>query len=189
MVSWAGPHSASPCQEPNMRISLALVAAAIACCAQPNPKLFDYDATQPLEYIEELAKTLENGVRVLDCSYASPRGGRVPCYLVEPKRKGKFAGIVWQHGGSQNRQWFLADAISLAEVGAVSILLDSPWERPKDWRHKFPGDEAEQMRDETAQVGVDVRRAIDVLCARENVDPERIGYTGLSFGAMIGGSL
>jgi cephalosporin-C deacetylase-like acetyl esterase len=36
---------------------------------------------------------------------------------------------------------------------------------------------------------VDARRAYDVLAARQDVDPGRIGYVGLSFGAMMGGSL
>lgn len=39
------------------------------------------------------------------------------------------------------------------------------------------------------QVVVDSRRAYDVLAARAGVDRERIAYVGLSFGAMMGGSL
>ncbi|MFN7923285.1 MAG: prolyl oligopeptidase family serine peptidase [Bryobacteraceae bacterium] len=36
---------------------------------------------------------------------------------------------------------------------------------------------------------VDARRGYDVLAARNDVDPSRIAYAGLSFGAMMGGSL
>ena len=171
-----------------MRVSRAVLVLIPACFAQGDPRLFDYDASAPVGYQETLLKT-EGGVKVYDASFASPTGGRVPCYVVAPARKGKFAGIVWQHGGGQNRQWFLPDAIELAAAGAVSVLMDSPYNRPASIGAKLPDDPAERHRAQLIQVAVDARRAIDLLAAREDVDAERIGYAGLSFGAMMGATL
>ncbi len=56
-------------------------------------------------------------------------------------------------------------------------------------RAPAPADEIEGAQQEMIQVVVDSRRAYDVLAARPDVDTARIGYVGLSFGAMMGGSL
>ena len=164
------------------------VLAAASLLAQGNAALFDYDASQPTGYKETLLKT-QDGIVIYDASYDSPKGGRVPCYVVAPSKKGKYAGIVWQHGGGQDRQWFLPDAIDLARAGAVSILIDSPFNRPKDMAAVFPDDAAGMQRAQLIQVAVDVRRALDVLSALPGVDSERTGYVGLSFGAMMGATL
>ncbi len=149
---------------------------------------FEYDRSAPLDYRETLLST-RDGVRVYDSSYASPKGGRVRAYTVVPDRKGRFAGIVWQHGGGQNRNWFLPDAIALARAGAISILMDAPSNRPPEMRAPASKDDVENFQHEMIQVAVDARRTYDVLAGRPEVDKDRIGYAGLSFGAMMGGSL
>ena len=128
-------------------------------------------------------------MRIFDSSYASPKGGSVRAYTVAPDRAGRFAGIVWQHGGGQSRNWFLPDAVALAQAGAVSILMDAPVNRPPEMRGPIPKHGVEASQLEMIQVVVDARRAHDVLAARPDVDKNRIGYAGLSFGAMMGGSL
>lgn len=172
---------------------LALGALSVMAVAQEkplaDPSIFDYDKETAFDFREGAMKTRE-GVTVYDASFISPKGGRVPCYVVAPVKKGKYAGIVWQHGGGQNRQWFLPDAIDLARNGgAVSILLDAPFERSPDNLGPQAQDEARRAYDQLVQVAVDVRRAVDVLSARPDVDAERIGYVGLSFGAMMGATL
>jgi cephalosporin-C deacetylase-like acetyl esterase len=166
---------------------IPLLLTALPISAQQS-NLFDYDRSAPLDYQETLIST-HDGARVYDSSYASPKGGRVRAYTVVPDRKGRFAGIVWQHGGGQNRNWFLPDAIALARAGAISILMDAPSNRPPGMRGPISKDDAENFQHEMIQVLVDARRAYDVLAARPEVDKDRIGYAGLSFGAMMGGSL
>ncbi len=152
-------------------------------------KQFDYDSTAPLEY-EQRRISAREGVTVYDVSYASPAGGHVPAYLVVPGGPGPFAGIVWQHGGAQYRTWFLTDAIRLAKDGAVSLLVDAPWNRPESMRGEpVEGDWVEQQRQGLIQVAIDARRGFDLLARRSDVDEDRIGYVGLSFGAMMGGVL
>ncbi len=152
-------------------------------------RLFDYDRTAPLAY-EQARISTRDGVSVFDVSYASPRGGRVRAYLVAPEAKGPHAGVVWQHGGNQDRNWFLPDAIRLAGMGVVSLLLDAPDQRPESMQRKdSPKNDMERAREGMIQVAVDARRSFDVLAARPDVDPKRIGYCGLSFGAMLGADI
>ena len=171
-----------------MRPLVLFVLALSGIHAAPPPGIFEYDRSAPLDYQEKLLSA-RDGVRIYDSSFASPKGGRVPAYTVVPGRPGRFAAVVWQHGGGQFRNWFLPDAIALAKLGAVSILLDAPGNRPSALRGAIPADAIDAEQAELIQVLVDARRACDVLAARRDVDPSRIAYAGLSFGAMMGGSL
>jgi cephalosporin-C deacetylase-like acetyl esterase len=148
---------------------------------------FAYDAKVPLDYQEALLSS-RDGVRIYDSSYASPIGGRVQAYTVAPESRAVVAGVVWQHGGGQTRNWFLPDAVALAKAGVVSILMNAPDNRPPEMRAPPAADEFEEQRRTMVQVVVDARRGYDALAAR-GVDAKRIAYVGLSFGAMMGGSL
>ena len=71
------------------------------------------------------------------------------------------------------------EAIQYANLGAVSLLLDdnfSPTGRPRD-------------RDRLIQIVNDVRRGVDLLTSRLDVDPHRIAFVGHSYGANLGGVL
>lgn len=172
-----------------MQVSLLITFMALILSGQHlKQDWFAYNRSSPLDYKETLISS-HDGVRIYDSSYASPKGGRVRAFTVAPDRNGQFAGIVWQHGGGQFRSWFLPDAIELAKAGAVSILMDAPENRPPAMRGPISKDGIENERNELVQVVVDASRAYDVLTARQDVDPSRIGYVGLSFGAMMGGSL
>ena len=65
-----------------------------------DPKLlrhFDYDKNAPLELQTLSAKTRGKAI-VYDISYASPKGGVVPAYLVVPAEgNGPFAAVIWGH--------------------------------------------------------------------------------------------
>ena len=170
-----------------MKTLLLLSTMAMACAAQ-TPGPFDYDASAPLDYRETKVGSTE-GVAISEATFSSPRGGRAECHIVAPNRTGRFAGIVWQHGGGQNWTWFLPDAVELGRAGVVSVLMTAPWDRRKDNRAPPPKEAWQQTAADDLQVAVDARRAFDVLAARPDVDRARIGYVGLSFGAMMGGSV
>jgi dienelactone hydrolase len=126
-------------------------------------------------------------VRILEVWYDSPRGGRVDGYLVVPGGRGPFAGILFGHWGPGNRSEFIPEAIHYAERGAVSLLINWPWtRRPPDQRNEGPLDQPEKDRDVHAQAIVDLRRGLDLLAARADVDPTRLGYIGHSYGAEFG---
>jgi predicted esterase len=112
-------------------------------------------------------------------------------YLVTPAGPGPFAGIVFGHWGPGDRTEFLPEASLYAHAGAVSVMIDNPWNRPAPWR-KPQGQglgEPEKDRDSWVNAVVDMRRAIDVLASRPGVDAGRIGYVGHSYGAQWGAIL
>jgi len=154
----------------------------------PNAaEVFAYDAKAPLDFQEKAVEDV-HGVKVHDISYASPRGGRVPAYLVVPPGKGPFAALIFIHWGQADRTEFLSEAVMLAQAGAESLLIDAPYNRPGAPNvDTFTHPEVE--RDGYIQLVVDVRHGVDLLLSRPEVDGKRIGYVGHSLGATWGGPL
>ncbi len=138
------------------------------------------------------ASNMRGDVAIHDISYASPKGGRVPAYLVVPKGKGPFAAVIWGHwyqDGSPflNRKEFLDEAVALASSGVVSLLTDGPIARPGFVRDPDPlGDAHINYR---VQQILDMRRGADLLLARSDVDPKRLAYVGHSYNASTGAFL
>ena len=178
------------------RIFLLLLLVAACCvsiCAQ-SPSinelrgLFDYDQNASLD-VKEAGVVNRNGIRIHDITYASPKGGRVTAYVVVPAGKGRFAGIVFGHWGYGTRTEFLPEAMLYARAGVVSLLVDDLDVRPAPWRKNAPGSEPEAVRNNFIQSVVDLRRGIDLLRSRSDVDPNRIAYVGHSSGAHWGAIL
>lgn len=154
---------------------------------------FDYDRNAPLE-VRAASPRSRDGVTITDISYASPRGGRVPAYLVVPPGRGPFAAILfghWMMPGSpfKNRQEFLQEAIVLARAGAVSLLIDAPLVRPGFVEDKDELRSQIQSAEASRQQVIDFRRGLDLLTSRRDVDPARTAYVGHSFDAHVGGVL
>jgi len=178
-----------------MRVHLAatLLFASSVAVAQDADALrrFDYDQRAPLD-IQEVGVTHRGTVAIHDISYASPKGGRVPSYLVVPKGKGPFAGVIWGHwywsnSDVRNRREFLDEAVWLAEAGVVSLMTDGPIARPGHVESREPLNE-QQIADRVQQI-VDMRRGADLLLARKDVDPKRLAYVGHSYNASVGAFL
>lgn len=153
-------------------------------CVMSGQKLPDisYDPKTPLAIEEKPVKDYGTS-RLLDLSFASPRGGRVSAYAVLPARGAHPAGIVWQHWGQGDRSSFLPEALALAERGAASVLVDAPFRRAGARPAKSPETELKEW----LQAAVDIRRAADILIARYGVPAARVAYVGHSFGATLGG--
>jgi dienelactone hydrolase len=153
-------------------------------------KLFDYDAKAPLE-IQEAGTEKRGEVRIVDLSYASPKGGRVPAYLVLPPGEGRHPAVLFLHPGQGSRATFVDEAVELArDRGFVSLTISAPFLRPenKGARKGNPWN-PEVSRAEQIQTIVDLRRGLDLLVSRPEVDPKRLAYVGHSLGATVGGTL
>src|SRR6267143_4582834 len=90
-----------------------LLLSATTLLAQDNgpSRAFDYDSKAPLD-IQEAGVEHRGKVAIHDISYASPKGGRVPAYLVVPEGKRPFAAVLWGHwywsnSALRNRSEFL----------------------------------------------------------------------------------
>src|SRR6185436_1463403 len=132
-----------------------------------DPKLlrhFDYNQKAALD-IQETGVEQRGTVAVHDITYASPKGGRVPAYLVVPEGKGPFAAIVLMHGAPGSRDTSLKRAVAYARTGAVVLAISAPFARrnagPQDIIHLD-----ERDRDDQVQLVVDLRRGVDLLAAR-----------------------
>lgn len=141
-------------------------------------RLFDYDQTTALD-IREANVVDKDDYQIHDISYESPKGGWVPAYLVMPTGEGPFAAIIFLHPGGGDRGYFLDEAKKLAKRGAISLLIDD----------NFSAKGQVADHDRIIRIIVDVRRAVDLLTARSDVDPRRIGFVGHSYGANLGGVL
>jgi dienelactone hydrolase len=170
-------------------LSLLQAARAAGDSFEELKQMYDYDHKQALN-VQEKVLHQHDHVRVYDLSYDSPKGGRVTAYLVVPDGKGPFAGLVFGHWGPGNRTEFLPEATLYARAGAVSLLVDYPWVRPAPWRKNLKqADDPESDHAAFVQAVVDLRRGLDLLAARREVDPKRLAYVGHSFGAQWGAIL
>ena len=90
-------------------------------------------------------------------------------------------------GGTESqREYFLSEARALAPAGVVSLLIDAPFAREGAMPLFTYTD---RDRDEIVQSVVDVRRALDILGARPQVDAHRIAFVGSGYGATVGAIL
>lgn len=152
---------------------------------------FDYDETVPID-LTILGTQKRGDVTVYDITYASPKGGVVPAYLVVPSGKGPFAAVIWGHwywrnSEMRNRKQFLDEAVAMAPAGVVSLLTDGPVARPGYVANTTPLNE--QQVAELVQAVVDMRRGVDLLLTRKDVDPKRLAFVGHSYNASVGAIL
>ena len=169
---------------------IALRGGTVAAQSEDFSKLrrmFLYDRKMPLD-VREIGVENRDGIQVHDISYASPKGGRVTAYLVVPLGKGKFAGVIFMHMRPGSRTIFLDEALSYARMGAVSLLIDAPFSRAVESKRDFDPTvtHPEIDRDIYIQTVVDLRRGVDLLLSRRDIDRKRIGFIGHSFGAHTG---
>src|SRR5207237_7347366 len=87
----------------------------------------------------------------------------------------------------RNRKEFLDEATVLAQAEVVSLLPDGPVARPGHVTNNEPLNE--QQITDMVQAVVDIRRGLDLLLARGDVDPKRIAFVGHSYHASVGAIL
>jgi dienelactone hydrolase len=172
---------------------LALASPAIE--AQPAPaadpfhtelqRLATYTVKGPPD-VKQVRTQKRGDITIIELTYTSPLGGPVPAYLVRPAGKGRFPAVLFHHWGEGTKNEFLDEAVSLARAGVVSLLIDGPFVRPEPWRRTLMGLE---VGNTWRQALVDLRRGVDVLISRPEVDAKRLAFVGHSFGAGVGGLL
>src|SRR2546423_6090586 len=162
--------------------------AAPKPAAATDSGLFGYDRTAPLA-LRDLGVLNTGWPKVHDISFASPKGGRVTAYLVVPRGKGPPPAVIWMHGSGGDRREQLVPAAWVSARGAVGLAIDAPEARKPAPRMPRGPAAFEKTRDLTVQNVIDLRRAVDVLLARPDVDPARIAFAGYSSGARVGAIL
>src|SRR6266404_9131474 len=168
--------------------TLLLSASPLFAQADELVRQLDYDRHAPFK-VKQITVQHREHASVYDITYDSPEGGVVPAYLVVPKGRGPFAAVIWGHwcwqnSSMRNRKEFLDEAVALAQSGLVSLLTDHPMSRPGYVQIKDPLDERNAT--EFLQQVIDMRRGVDLLLKRRDVDPKRIAYVGHSCNAGVG---
>ena len=166
---------------------LLLTLTMLHATAQHNYKelagnAFRYNRQAPLQLQQKLVSE-EDGVEKYSISFSNSLGDVATGYLYVPLLAGKKAGIILQHGMPGNAEGQTPRANYYARQGAVVIALNSPWarNRPNAVFTLTPTDSSDQV----AYI-IELRRAIDVLQSRPEVDPERIGFVGISHSSAMG---
>jgi acetyl esterase/lipase len=156
-----------------IRRALLLLTITIWAASQ---EAFKYDKPLPLD-VHQHEVALRDGVRIVLLNIAVASNVRADCLLVAPERvKAKTGAIVWMHSGGFFEQ--IPDAILLAQAGAISLLIDPI---VPDWRAA-----PETWHSSMVQAVISVRRGVDLLLERSDVDPQRLAYVGHSYGALMG---
>ena len=151
--------------------------------------LFAYDATTALDAtVAPDPRDSTSVATVFEVTYPSVQGGTVTALLVQPAGDGPHPGLILLAGLPGTRRDLLPRALDLANAGVLSVLIDAPHARAT---RLGPGTQplnfTVQDRDEQIQLIVDLRRAVDLLAARADVDENAIGFLGSSYGASMGG--
>ncbi|HEX8833495.1 MAG TPA: acetylxylan esterase [Abditibacteriaceae bacterium] len=151
--------------------------------------LYEYDTTLPLEVKNGTSKeTLTATVQTLH--YRGARGANVPAFYITPQGVGagaKLPAVVLLHGKDGKIEDMLSIGQLLASRGYASVipeLVGHGARREKD-NPLFVG-KAQRLRDGLIETVQDVRRAVDFLQTKPEVDQQRMGLIGLSLGAMLG---
>lgn len=162
----------------------------------PPVELYQRNPDQPLnaERAEFEATDQATVYRVL---IDSANGERVPMLLTIPKAgEGPFPVVMVQHGlgGHKDVDYVRPIAIGLAAQGYASLRIDAALHgerRPENLQEPQNIMEAFflMLRTGWVQSIADMRRGLDFLATCDEVDAERIGYIGISMGAIMGGVL
>jgi cephalosporin-C deacetylase-like acetyl esterase len=137
-------------------------------------KALRYDTKAPV-VVDVLSKSDDGTVE--DQNIEFDTGGGVKCsgYLIAPDHSGRYPGVVWL--GSGDKEWERY-AIEFSKLGAVSIVLDYCGEASVV--------DARPFFQQQVQMVINVRRAVNILSARKDVDRRRIAFVGHSGGAILG---
>jgi dienelactone hydrolase len=157
--------------------------------------LYRYDESLALDP-EESEIEEGDGYMKLRVVYSSAHQHRVPATVYLPKGvEGPRPAVLLQHGASTTKDdlYIQQPSRRWAERGYVTMAIDAPEHgerRPDDGapfgREAWRNGAIFRMRDMRIQGVIDLRRVVDYLTGRPEVDATRIGYMGVSMGTFIG---
>jgi len=168
---------------------LLLVALVAACGGEKSntPSEFSYDDSRALDVQDKPTSFSTNDVRVDDISFTGPGNTRLNAYVLMPSRStGRHPAVIYAHGAGGDRQELLDEALKMADKDAVTLTLDMIYSpsRAKPLPEGMAGARANSKLEQEAVK--EVRRAVDYLQSRDDVNDDQIGYVGWSAGARMG---
>ncbi|MEI6666568.1 MAG: dienelactone hydrolase family protein [Acidobacteriota bacterium] len=166
----------------------ALLMGGAVALAQYPAAVFEYSRSKPLN-LTTVGSQTRGVARLTDITFDRITSGRMAATLVAPvgRVQARRPGILFVHwyeppNPTSNRTEFVEDAVEMAGVGVVSLLVDTMWSDATWFENRDPATDRGHSIEQVKQL----RRALDVLASRPGVDPGRLYYVGHDFGAMYG---
>jgi eukaryotic-like serine/threonine-protein kinase len=194
-------------QEPNLALAMQQVASASRDYSKETPvsdvvfegfrPMYDYDRT-PLNVRLESRDTSSADWTVEKVSFDAAYGNeRVAAYLYLPRNSsppyqpvvffpGSTAMLSRSSGSLLGYGWF--DFFVKNGRAVIWPIYKSTYERG-DAVKSYLADETIFYRDHVLMWAKDMRRAIDYLVTRSDIDTTRLAYYGISWGGSLGGLL
>jgi len=149
-------------------------------------KYYDYNQTLHLNVSEKVIKD-ENGYKILKVYFNSVNGERVPGLLSLPKKEGKVPCIVFLHGYGGKKEDILIAAELVAKEGYAIMAIDAEYhgERKEEGKELYSPNITDSVKG-IIQTVIDLRRAVDYLETRPEIEKDKIGYIGGSMGGILG---
>lgn len=171
--------------------TLAFKIASETTEALPVSKYYEYDRAIPLK--ESLSVVIDTTDYILyDLAYNSVHDQRVTALLSIPKNTtAPLPVIILMHGLGDHK------AVDYVEFGNAALLKNGyavlridfkeHGDRKGDaYEFDFTGDYKYWTRNIISQTVFDLRRAVDFIETRKELDASRIGYYGISLGGITG---
>lgn len=149
--------------------------------------LYDYDSSMPPEFNQTIVGD-EGALLEYRLDILSVNGEVVPTLLSIPRDAREPPPVViLLHGYGGDKEDLIEAAGPLAERGYAAASIDAQYhgERKKEGMNMYSAD-SNMTIDAFVQTVADVRRLIDHLETRDDVDASRIGLVGASMGALLG---
>jgi dienelactone hydrolase len=151
---------------------------------------FSYDRARGLGYVDRGRVNHGYPILVDDVSYRAG-SDQIEAYLVlPPRRRERLPAVIYLPGAGGDRRQFVVQASWLAARGAVALAITAPSAvAASGSKSRSPLAELRREVRLEERDAVAVRRGIDLLRRRPDVDPNRIGFVGWSAGARTGALL
>jgi len=152
---------------------------------------YNYDHGFPLDASVKLLSD-SSGVALYSVEYTSTHNERVTGLLAMPKEKsGPLPVVILLHGlGDRKTVDYIEAGNSLLTKHGYAVLridvANHGDRKVYDYEFDLTDGFKYWTRDIISQTVFDLRRAVDFLETREDIDKDRIGFFGISLGGMIG---
>jgi cephalosporin-C deacetylase-like acetyl esterase len=138
-------------------------------------KALRYDPKAPLN-VHVLSDADDHGVKLESIEFTITNGAICSAAIIVPPGAGSFPAVVWL-GSGDGKDWE-PYAMEFSKLGAISMVLDGCGSASLYDARAFHADEVQNI--------INIRRAVDILFSRKDVDRHRIAFVGHSGGAMLG---
>ncbi len=157
--------------------------------------LYQYDASRPLA-VKAGSTTAIGTVKLIRFSYLSANNQRVPALLFLPSGASKAKPVpclVLLHGLGGGKEQMAGLALGSTQNGYAALAIDEYGQGERTAPNVKDADPAREQARQTAQLektvrqsAVDVRRGLDYLATRPDINKTKLGLVGISLGAIIG---